>query len=321
MKRKIWKRTGALLAVLLLAAAFCGCGTAQSGQPEVYYAFEDDLGNQVTLSQKPEKVAVLFSSFADIWQMAGGEVAITVGESVKRGFVGEEALLVDDGAGQSIDTELLVSYEPDFVVCSADLEAQAEAAKFLNEAGIPCAAFHVESFAEYLKTLKTCTEITGDPAAYETYGAEVEQQVNEVLHAAEEKVAQMGGRNFLFIRAGTKYSSTRAKTAENNFVCVMLEELGMTNVVPAEELLLEELSVEHILLSNPDYIFFSTIGDDTAAKAYMNGVLAQPEWQSQDAVQNGRYTYLPKELFHYKPNARWADAYQYLVDLLYPSEG
>ena len=30
------------------------------------------------------------------------------------------------------------------------------------------------------------------------------------------------------------------------------------------------------------------------------------------------YVFLSKELFHFKPNARWAEAYEYLAGLLYP---
>ena len=37
------------------------------------------------------------------------------------------------------------------------------------------------------------------------------------------------------------------------------------------------------------------------------------------AIREKRYTILPKELFHFKPNARWDEAYRYLYDLLYPS--
>ncbi len=81
------------------------------------YTFEDAAGAQITLPAKPEKVAVLFSSLADVWQTAGGEVAITVGESVERGFVPEGTPLVDGGAGKTINQELLLSYEPDFVIC------------------------------------------------------------------------------------------------------------------------------------------------------------------------------------------------------------
>ena len=42
------------------------------------YTFEDSSGNSITLSGKPERVAVLFSSFADIWRLSGGECYVTV---------------------------------------------------------------------------------------------------------------------------------------------------------------------------------------------------------------------------------------------------
>jgi len=36
-------------------------------------------------------------------------------------------------------------------------------------------------------------------------------------------------------------------------------------------------------------------------------------------VKEGRYIVLPKDLFHYKPNNRWGESYQYLGEILYPT--
>ena len=80
--------------------------------------------------------------------------------------------------------------------------------------------------------------------------------------------------------------------------------------------MLDGLSLEEILKEEPDYIFIATMGDEAAAKSYMDGVLAQPAWQALSAVRNGNCRYLPKDLFQYKPNARWGEAYQYLSDVL-----
>ena len=41
-------------------------------------------------------------------------------------------------------------------------------------------------------------------------------------------------------------------------------------------------------------------------------------WKDLAAVREKNYAFLPKELFHFKPNARWAEAYAYLAELLYP---
>ena len=75
----------------------------------IYYSFTDYSGNTVTLDKAPEKTAVLFSSFAEVWELAGGNVSITVGESIERGFAGSDAIIVDAGAGKTINTELLVA--------------------------------------------------------------------------------------------------------------------------------------------------------------------------------------------------------------------
>ena len=116
--------------------------------------FTDSTGRLVTLDKAPGRVAVLFASFAEIWKLAGGEVAVTVGDSVERGFAGEDAVLVDQGAGMNINTELLAAAAPDFVIASADTAAQVNACEVMRAAGVPCALLSVETFEQYLQTLK-----------------------------------------------------------------------------------------------------------------------------------------------------------------------
>ena len=296
-------------------------GTSDDAQAETAfpYTFTDSTGAEVTLTAPPERVAVLFSSYGEIWTDAGGDIAITIGECVERGFAAEGTSLVDDGAGKSIDMELLLSYEPDFVIGSADIEAQAEACRTLQEAGVPAAAFQVETIDQYLDMLKICTDITGNTQAWETCGVAVKEQADAVLAAVEEYLA--GGaetQNILFIRAGSQYSSTKAKTAKDNFVCVMLGELGAYNIADNAPVLLDGLSLEEILMEDPDYIFLTAMGSQEAAEAYIDDLFAQDGWRQLTAVAEGNYQFLPREMFHFKPNARWGEAYAYLAQLLYP---
>lgn len=221
------KRWTAFLLAAALAVSIAACRSGQEADETQTsqapadagwgeYTFSDASGAAVTLTERPERVAVLFSSFADIWLTAGGRVDITVGESVERGFVPEGTLLVDDGAGKTINRELLLSYAPDFVICSADLEEQVQTAAFLRQQGIPAAVFHVESFQEYLNMLKICTDITGDQGAYETYGTQVQAEIRDVLTSVPE-AEKDGQKRILFVRAGSKYSATKAKTAREQF--------------------------------------------------------------------------------------------------------
>lgn len=283
------------------------------------YTFVDSTGRSVTLDAPPENVAVLFSSYAEIWQLAGGDVAITVGDSVERGFASEDAILVDSGAGLKIDAERLLAAQPDFIIATADLSAQSEICAQFSDLGIPCAAFSEEHFDDYLAMLRLFTDITGNQDAYVRYGEEVAARVQKQLDEAKALAQQAGSApSVLLIRAGSGDSSTKAKTAADHFVGVMLEELGAVNIADAAGSLSERLSLESILVNQPDLILIIPQGDEEAAIAYMESVFAQSGWCDLTAVQNGRYTFLPKEFFHYKPNARWDEAYARLIALLYP---
>jgi iron complex transport system substrate-binding protein len=59
------------------------------------------------------------------------------------------------------------------------------------------------------------------------------------------------------------------------------------------------------------------MGDERQGTAYMESLVKDPVWQELTAVQAGRVYQLPKELFQFKPNARWDAAYAYLLELLY----
>ncbi len=293
-------------------------GSANGTEETGFYGFTDSSGAYVEVGFDPEKTAVLFSSFADIWKTAGGNVDITVGEAAERGFADETAALVDDGAGKSINTEALIAGEPDFVIGSYDIPAQVETAELLRSVGVPCALFRVECFSDYLNMLKICADITGNAAAYEEYGVKVGAEIEEILDKVPKNAEQ---KNVLFIRSGSGASSAKAKTADEHFAAAMLEELNAHNIADDAPILLDGLSIEEIIAKDPDMIFISTMGSEQAAKEYMDSVLETPAWQALTAVKENRYYYLPKDLFQFKPNAKWGEAYAYLARLLYPEVG
>ncbi len=304
-----------ILTVAMLALSLAACSYTKPVQnTQVWYSFSDHCGNTVELPQKPEKVAVLFSSFADIWVTAGGTVDITVAESVERGFADDTAILVDGGAGKKINAELLVASKPDFVICSADVPAQQETAELLRTAGIPCALFSVESFEEYLGVLDIFTDITQNKDLYKTKGTDVKDRIDVLMNSIDKNTTP---KKILFVRAGSGASATKAKTASQHFAAAMLAELGAYNIAENAAVLLDGLSIEEIITENPQYIFISTMGDETAAKEYINSLFSQPEWQVLTAVKNNNCIFLPKELFQYKPNSRWDEAYEYLTEQLY----
>ena len=121
----------------------------------------------------------------------------------------------------------------------------------------------------------------------------------------------------LFMRASA--TSIRAKGNSGNVLGEMLESLGCINIADTNESLLENLSVESILLQNPEYILIVQSGDDTeGTKRNIDAMFDEnPLWNELDAVKNGQVHILDKHLYNLKPNARWAEAYEILTEILY----
>jgi len=290
----------------------------QQKEPSIFpYTFSDDIGNKVTLEKKPENVAVLFSSYADIWKLAGGDVAITVEETVARGLANEnQVTIVDPGSGKEINKEALIAAKPDFVIMTVDYAAQIELADYLRTRNIPAALFRIDDVYDYAHMLEICTDILDTRARYELYGASVLRETQSIIRKAKQ---QHSSPTILLIRAFSY--GAKAKTTDH-FVGKMLKDLSADNIATHANTLLEDLSVEAILNENPDHIFVTTMGEDTDASiSYMNDeYVATAAFQSLNAIREDHYYVLPKDMFLYKPNERWAEAYRYLAKLLYPQE-
>jgi len=308
-----------ILILVCLALCFCflcSCENENNSEAGTYITFTDDAGTEISLLQKPGKVASLFSSYAEMVLLSGGSVDITVGEALERGFANKDTPLVDGGAGKSINTELLISYKPDFVVGSYDIAAHRESAEILNASGIPAALFHVENFSDYERVMKILCEIFDGKEQYEKNVEKVKAEIEGVLSS----VPDGQKKKILFVRCASSAKATKAKTKSENFVCEMLDEMNTYNIAENAKVLLDGLSAEEIILEDPDFIFFSAMGNEEAAKEYMTGVLESKEWQTLSAVKTGNFAFLDKELFQYKPNNRWGRAYKTLAELLYGQE-
>lgn len=304
MKRIKW--IGCILCLLALA----GCGAkppAQTGR-----VFTDDLGRTVVVSGTPQRVAALIGSLADVWLLAGGQVVATA-EEAWEDFGLELPEAVNIGDAHSLNTELLLSANPDFVIASASTASNMAAKELLEAAGIPVAYFDIDGFYDYLEMLDICTELTGRKDLYEQNGLAVERKIRGIKEAFS---LPEGQRKVLLLRAAS--GSVKAKGSRGTVLGEMLADLGCVNIADSDASLLENLSVESVLLQEPYHIFAVTMGDDTqkAADNLKSLLEDDPAWASLEAVREGRVHRMDRRLFNIKPNARWAEAYEQLGKIL-----
>lgn len=298
----------------------CGRGAdvppSEETDSETAVTFTDDLGRQVTVDH-PERVVCLIGSFADIWYLAGGVDQIVAATDATWTYfnlpLGED--VVNLGAAKELNMEKLIACDPDLVLASCGTDRNTELESAFNEMGIPAAYFSVNTFEDYLRMLKICTEITGQSGNYETYGTAVWAQVERALARAD------GSRpSVLYIRATG--SSCKVKNSEGSVLGEMLAALDCENIADREGSLLEQLSLETILQSDPDYIFVVLQSADPAdAQAVLETTLLRnPAWASLTAIKEGRYYVMDQQLYNLKPNERWGEAYEQLADILYPAQ-
>ena len=308
-----WKRLlCGLLAALLLAA--CAAPASSAAATDSAVEFVDAQGTQVAL-QSWDRVVSLYGSFAELWLLSGGTLVGATTDAVEeRGLdLGGDVALVGNVKTPSL--EEVLALEPDFVILSADIEGHVALDESLTDAGVPHAYFRVDNFEDYCTLLRQFCRMTGRDDLFEEYGAAQQQRVERIKAAAAQM--QDAAPTVLLIRA---YSTGAKAKGTDIFAGAMLAELGADNIVTRYDSLLEDLSMETIIAADPDMILMVPMGaNEDAAAAYMaEHFEANPAWAGLTAVQNGCYAMLPKELFHYKPNARWADSYAYLAKILYP---
>ena len=162
---------------------------------------------------------------------------------------------VNLGMTKRLSLEKLFASDPDLILASANTQLNLDWMDTLESAGIPTAYFDVADFQDYLRVLDICTKITGQTALYQENGEAIQQQIDDVIAAAEKRVLSAGtAPKVLSLRASATY--IRAKNSTGNVLGEMLAALGCTNIADSDRSLLETLSVEHILLQDPDFIFF-----------------------------------------------------------------
>ncbi len=307
-----------LICFMLIAVLLCGC-TAQTQPAAAENAgavtFTDDLGRTVTVSN-PRRVACLLGSFAQVWQLAGGQVIATADDAWDDFGLELPEDAVNLGGTKHLSLELLLSAQPDFILASTNTRQNMEMQETLEATGIPVAYFDVFDFADYLRLLDICTDITGCKDRYETYGTAVEQEIQAVIAQSKQRLQSQDTPKVLFLRASA--SAVHVKNSEGVVLGEMLKNLGCINIADSDATLLEALSIERILEADPDFIFVVQQGDNAeGTREYVRQFLQEhPAWAQLTAVKKDNVHFMEKSLFGLKPNHRWGQAYTIVEEIL-----
>ena len=292
-----------------------------------FTAASGDGSTPITIKKNPEKVVNLYASFTTLWYEAGGEVIGCIGgdssvtlyeEYIGRDITQDEGMQVvaTSSSGKKWDVESIVALQPDLIICSTAMSGYSTIMTPAESAGIPVIAVSYNDFSDYLKWFKVFCNLNGQPELWDSIALKALDDVVDVL--AECPTEDTPSVFSMFAGA----ESLQANTS-NTVVGGMITAMNAANIVDQWENTTEaerlDINLETVFAANPDIILVQCHAGVEEGQEMVEATYGDnPVWQSLKAVQNGQVYYLEKELFHNKPNSRFAEAYHKLAEILYP---
>lgn len=276
--------------------------------------FTDESGKEVTIKKDPQRVIVLQNSLMEIWDKAGGTIVGRVEESEDK--IVENAMSAEVvGAVGSPSLEKILSLQPDLVIVAGSYTAQREMVPSLEQNNIQVINLDNDLLEDYYKTVRLFTAITGREDLYENHVSDIQKKVDEIVSKAPKD------KNY---KAVIMFATAKSITVRdsNTMVGEMLKDLNVVNISDSADSGADTktFSMEKIIQEDPDFIFVQTMGSDLEkiTERLKSDAFENPAWASLTAVKEDRYIVLPKDLYLYKPNHRYSEAYEGLAKVIYP---
>ena len=291
----------------------CETSDGDSSGPKVEhtFAFTDARGKDVTVNREPKRAICLYGSYMDLWYQCGGTLIGRIGTYTTHEIMPEvEAVPVIAETSSEASLEVIIDQEPDLVILYNSKD-DIEKAELLESQNIPCIAVNYQTFDEYLDLVKIFTEINNRPDLYEEHATKNKERVDAVI----EKVQGHSAEVVLIMPSATSGPNFTSMTTMCGHI---LQDLNAVNVVYPDgdySQKAPDFSMEKLIELDPQYILTYGGGDDQ--EAAKQRVLDLPGWGELTAVK-GRYKHLDISLYMFKPNIRYAEAYEKLAGFLYP---
>lgn len=278
-------------------------------------SFVDGRGEEVTINKNPERVVVLYNSFLKVWMANGGEIVGKLEPSVGQ----EEIPGIDDveiiGALGAISVEKVISVKPDLIILNSTQKSQMELIPSFEANNIPVLAIDYVGLDDYLKLTRLFTALNDREDLFKENALDVVEEIDILL----KKIPQDKEYKILLMMASAKSVTARDSSS---YVGMMLNDLKTINIADSsgEALSSKNFSMEKVLEEDPDFIFVQTTGNDMekTLERLKEDAESNPAWSSLSAVKNDRYIILPKDLYMFKANHRYMEAYDGLAKILYP---
>ena len=270
---------------------------------------EEEAAPEDAKEENAQRVIALSKSNAELWLLAGGELIATSDDAMKIDGISEDTVSLGDM--DHVSLEAIAALEPDLLIVFSTDPAQKALGEAAEGIGIKVLYTNIDDFDDYASVMKDLTAETGREDLYKENVADVSEEIDKVISSVPDDAKES---TYLLLHV----SATKSKVEKNDyFASEIFNNLGLVNIA-ADDSSFDDLSIEQIVTTDPDYIFVVPRGDEKKAMASFDELFTgQAAWESLSAVKNGKYYLLSKDLFGLKPNDKWAETYKAAFEILY----
>jgi iron complex transport system substrate-binding protein len=284
------------LVVALLAVA-CTRDAPRTAAPHLFGV--DDFGDTIALAETPTRIVSLNPTTTEIL-FALGAGSRVVGRTTYDGWPDSARLVPDLGPGIRPNVEAVLGAQPQLVLLYASEDNRGAARRF-REAGIPTAAFKVDSIAEFDRLTRLLGRIVGDSAR----GALVADTVRRTLDSVRSLTRGLR-RPTVVIPA---WHEPLMVIGGGSFMTELVTIAGGRNVYEANPAPSPTVAFEDVLSRTPEFVL---VGPESGAR-----IRSQPKWRTLPAVREGRMLVLDTAVV-LRPAVRLGEGALSLARLLHP---
>lgn len=310
-----WQILATIICVFVLAAAVgCGGGAPAEKNPENAAAFatiKDDLGREVSLAKKPERIVVTSASFLEPLHAVGGDV---VGRPDSKSVPDWAKDKTSIGRVYNVDLEKLLSCAPDLVIANKGMNEKLLQPLEINK--IPCLVVDMKNYEEVKNEVRVFSQVTGEKEK----GDALIQSMDDKIKAIADRIPKEK-RRVAILHSTAQGLSVQLDTSIAGSTAKML---GFVNVASGMTAMegnpdAAPYSIETLVEQNPEIIFVTSMGKLDEVKRGMEETIASnPAWQTIPAVKNGKMYYLSQDHFLLSPGIHYPDAVEEMAKLIYP---
>lgn len=291
-----------LLLVLLTACA------SQAIPTPAALAFTDGLGREISLNGPAQKVISLAPSNTEIL-FAIGAGSQVVGRDNLSDYPAEAANVADIGSAyEALNTELIVSLEPDLVL-AAEINTP-EQVKALEDVGLT--VYYLKNPVT-LEAMYTNLEIVAQLTGHENEAATLIESLSARVDAVTQKVAGLTEKPTVFYEIDGTDPSKPWTSGPGTFIDTLITMAGGVNIGGVLSDQFAQISAEEIVLQDPDFIILG----DSAFGVTVESIGQRAGWEELTAVKNNSIFPFDDNLAS-RPGPRLVDGLEALLAILHP---